>query len=184
MAEALRADIQAARDRIRMRTGAGREFKKLESHLWERETVEMVCVGQYGRGQGLLALTNLRLLFIYHGIMGQTTEDFPLEKISSIQWSSGLALGTITIFASGNKAEVKSVNKDDGKAIVDRVRSIISGAHTAAQPSAPPAAPAAPPPPPPPPPKVPAGWYPAPDGAPAQRYWDGQRWTEHTAPLP
>ena len=37
--------------------------------------------------------------------------------------------------------------------------------------------------PPPPPPNVPAGWYPAPDGARVQRYWDGQGWTEHTAPL-
>ena len=26
----------------------------------------------------------------------------------------------------------------------------------------------------------PAGWYPQPDGQ--QRYWDGERWTEHTAP--
>lgn len=30
-------------------------------------------------------------------------------------------------------------------------------------------------------PGTPAGWYP--DGAGGQRYWDGQAWTEHTAPL-
>lgn len=36
--------------------------------------------------------------------------------------------------------------------------------------------------PPPPPPSVPAGWYPDPHGAQLQRYWDGNRWTEHTAP--
>lgn len=28
----------------------------------------------------------------------------------------------------------------------------------------------------------PAGWHPDPQGAPQQRYWDGTRWTEHTAP--
>lgn len=33
----------------------------------------------------------------------------------------------------------------------------------------------------PPPPGVPAGWYPNGD---LNRYWDGQAWTEHTAPLP
>jgi hypothetical protein len=27
---------------------------------------------------------------------------------------------------------------------------------------------------------TPAGWYPQPDGT--QRYWDGEKWTEHTAP--
>jgi hypothetical protein len=34
----------------------------------------------------------------------------------------------------------------------------------------------------PPPPRVPAGWYPD-QAAGVQRYWDGLRWTEHTAPL-
>lgn len=29
---------------------------------------------------------------------------------------------------------------------------------------------------------TPAGWYPEPDGR-QQRYWDGERWTEHVAPL-
>lgn len=38
---------------------------------------------------------------------------------------------------------------------------------------------------PPPPEPVPAGWYPDPDAPKAiQRYWDGEGWTEETAPLP
>jgi len=28
----------------------------------------------------------------------------------------------------------------------------------------------------------PPGWHPDPSGAPQQRYWDGQQWTEHTQP--
>lgn len=28
-----------------------------------------------------------------------------------------------------------------------------------------------------------AGWYPDPEDATQQRYWDGQQWTEHRAPL-
>jgi uncharacterized protein DUF2510/uncharacterized protein DUF4429 len=35
---------------------------------------------------------------------------------------------------------------------------------------------------PPPPSSVPAGWYPDPGRSELQRYWDGARWTEHTAP--
>lgn len=31
-------------------------------------------------------------------------------------------------------------------------------------------------------PQTPAGWYPDPQGAPQQRYWDGNQWTEHTSP--
>ena len=48
--------------------------------------------------------------------------------------------------------------------------------HTPAAPA--PAAPV------PPPPTVPAGWYPDPNGATIQRYWDGTTWTDHTAPIP
>ena len=35
-----------------------------------------------------------------------------------------------------------------------------------------------------PPPVPPAGWYPDPAGGPAQRYWDGARWTEQTTSTP
>lgn len=33
-----------------------------------------------------------------------------------------------------------------------------------------------------PPPAAPAGWYPHPNMAATQAYWDGQAWTEHIAP--
>jgi hypothetical protein len=29
-----------------------------------------------------------------------------------------------------------------------------------------------------------SGWYPDPNGLPAQRWWDGTAWTEHSAPIP
>lgn len=192
MAEPLRPDIQKAKDRLHIRLGGGREIKKLQEYLWDDEVVDLFCVGWYGRGQGLLVLTNSRLLFIKHGVTGQTTEDFPIQKISSIQWAATMTAGTITIFASGNKAEVKNVDKADGKAFVDRVRGIVSG-HTEAVPAASmPANLASPsaqestatPTPPPPPPGIPAGWYPDQADAVLLRYWDGSQWTEHTAPRP
>jgi TM2 domain-containing membrane protein YozV len=34
-----------------------------------------------------------------------------------------------------------------------------------------------------PPPLPPPGWYPDPNGAPAQRYFDGSNWTDQLAPL-
>lgn len=33
-------------------------------------------------------------------------------------------------------------------------------------------------------PQAPAGWYPDPDVPDQRRYWDGTRWTDHTAPGP
>ncbi|MDQ3765854.1 MAG: PH domain-containing protein [Actinomycetota bacterium] len=126
MAEDLRPDIAAAKSRMRVKMGGGREIKRLPDHLWEGETVERMTTGVYGNGNGLIVLTDRRLLFVRDGVMSKRSEDFPLDKVSSVQWGSGLMLGAITIFASGNKTEIKNVNKDDGKEIVDLVRARIS----------------------------------------------------------
>lgn len=122
----LRADIAAAKKKMGVRLGAGREIKRLPRHLWENETVELMTTGMYGKGIGLVVLTDRRLLFVHEGVMSQSSEDFPMDKVSSVEWRSGLVQGEIVIFASGNKTEIKSVAKDDGKQIVDTIRHRIS----------------------------------------------------------
>lgn len=117
-----RADIAAAKARMRVSLGGGREIKRLPEHLWEGETVQSMTTGTYGKGTGLVVMTDRRLLFVQDGIMSKTTEDFPYSKISSVSWNSGMMLGTVVVFASGNKAEITNVNKDDGKAMVDALR--------------------------------------------------------------
>jgi Bacterial PH domain/Short C-terminal domain len=141
--EGVRDDIAAAAAKLPTTIGSGREIKKLETHLWEGERVEALLSGTYGAGQGLLTLTDRRLLFTKDGVMSTTSEDFPIEKISSVQWKGGMITGTITIFVSGNKAEIKNVDKNMGKHLVDTVRDRINagGAPGAAAPAA--AAPAA-----------------------------------------
>jgi PH (Pleckstrin Homology) domain-containing protein/putative oligomerization/nucleic acid binding protein len=96
--------------------------------------------GTYGPGIGLVVLTDRRLLFVKDGMTRQVTEDFPLDKVSSVQWSAGLAVGTLTIFASGNKAEIRSMNKKDGKQVADAARDRLN--NKAPQPAAPTAPPA------------------------------------------
>ncbi len=130
--EDLREDIAAAKTRMRGKLGGGREIKKLVEHLWEGERVERMAIGTYGKGNGLVTLTDRRLMFTLDGIMSSTSEDFPIDKVSSVQWSSGFAMGTITVFASGNKAEIKNVNKDDGKEMVDAVRARLTAPKAAA----------------------------------------------------
>lgn len=126
MAEDLRPDIAAAAAKLNTTIGSKREIRKLVDHLWEGERVDQLATGQYGAGMGLLARTDRRLLFLKDGWGGGTSEDFPFSKISSVQWASGMMQGTITIFASGNKAEIKSVQKDAGKSMVDALRAIIA----------------------------------------------------------
>ncbi|MEU7070157.1 PH domain-containing protein [Streptomyces narbonensis] len=55
-----------------------------------------------------MALTNMRLVFVRHGMMSQKLEDFPRINISSVQWSAGTLMATLSVFASGNRADIKS----------------------------------------------------------------------------
>jgi hypothetical protein len=136
----LRADIQAAKDRMRVKFGGGREIKKLEGYLWEGEQVLSMTTGAYGKGTGLVVMTDRRLLFVQDAVMSKSTEDFPYSKISSVSWNSGMAMGTIVVFASGNKAEIKNVQKDDGKSMVDALRERLADSPAAGSPAAAPAA--------------------------------------------
>lgn len=122
-----RSDIVTATGKMSYKMGSKREIKRLPEHLWENERVDLLTGGTYGSGTGVLVLTDRRLLFLKDGVMSKTSEDFPLEKISSIQWSTGMLLGKMTVFASGNKAEINNVQKQDGKAITDAVRARITG---------------------------------------------------------
>jgi hypothetical protein len=122
-----RADIEAAKQKMRHKYGSRREIKKLIEYLWDGERVDLMAKGTYARGTGLVVLTDRRLLFLLDGVFAKSTEDFPLEKISSVQWSSRFLDGTLIVFASGNKAEIKNMYKDDGKRIADALRDRLSG---------------------------------------------------------
>lgn len=124
--EDLRPDIAQAVARMRSKVGARRELHKLPEHLWEGETCEMVLKGTYGGGNGILALTNQRIMFLKEGIINSKSEDFPLKNVSSIQFKKGTLFGSITIFASGNKAEIGNLDKVNGQDFVDEVRQRIS----------------------------------------------------------
>ncbi|HET6742151.1 MAG TPA: PH domain-containing protein [Kribbella sp.] len=136
MGDEPRSDIQAAMSKMSSKVGSKREIKKLPEYLWEGERVDLITSGTYGAGTGIVVLTDRRLFFLKDGVMSKTSEDFPLGKISSVQWSSGMLMGKIIVFASGNKAEIVNVQKTDGKAITDAVRARLTDGAQSAEPSA------------------------------------------------
>ncbi|TXS13955.1 hypothetical protein EAO70_20395 [Streptomyces sp. adm13(2018)] len=137
----VRPDIDEAAEKAGPAIGSRREIENLPNVLWEGETVDMLASGIYGGGNGLVALTNQRLVFFKHGMMSQKLEDFPLSNISSVQWSAGLLMGTLSVFASGNRADIKSVAKAPGEALSGRLRMLLATAKTQAMPTTPAAAP-------------------------------------------
>lgn len=104
-----------------------REIKELPSILWEDELPEKIVQGFYNNGNGLLVATNKRLIFIDKGMFSLRVEDFPYDKISSIQYKTSLLLGAINIYASGNNAEITQVIKDQVRPFAEYVRARITG---------------------------------------------------------
>jgi len=103
-----------------------KELKNLPSLLHENEQVLNLAAGEYDGHQGLLAVTDGRLLFFEKGMVRSRQEDFPYSKISSIQTSTGMLFGELVIFVSGNKAKLKQVvPKERATEIGDYIRARI-----------------------------------------------------------
>lgn len=104
-----------------------KELKELPNILWDDEEVLDIVQGMYGNGVGILVGTQRRLVFVDKGLLyGLKVEDFPLDKISSIQYQTGMLMGTITIFTSGNKAEIKNVAKAEARRFAEAARARMS----------------------------------------------------------
>jgi hypothetical protein len=135
-----RPDIVAAAARMGWRMGGKRELKKLTEHLHDDETVRLIAQGTYEGNQGILVLTDVRLLFLFHGMVSQGKEDFPLRLISSVQTKSGFATGEMRVFVSGNSSSISGIVKADLEPLADAVRQGIAEQQAPTAP--PPAAPA------------------------------------------
>lgn len=106
---------------------ARNEIKELPSILWEREDIKGAIQGFYNSRIGLLVATDRRLVFVDKGFVSLKVEDFPYDKISSIQYQTGWLFGEITIFTSGNRADIKQLAKDQTRNFAETVRNRISG---------------------------------------------------------
>jgi hypothetical protein len=102
--------------------GVGRELKQISSMLNPGELLLDIPQGQYGNQTGVLLRTTTRLIFFAKGLVSTKVEEFPLDKVTSVQYTTGMLLGDVTIFASGNKAEIKNTVKVHTKPFVDGLR--------------------------------------------------------------
>lgn len=104
-----------------------KEIKELPGILWDDENINKVVSGFYNNGNGLLIATGHRVIFVDKGMFGNLkVEDFPFDKVSSIQYETGMMFGKITIFASSNKATIEQVDKNAARSFAESVRRMIS----------------------------------------------------------
>jgi hypothetical protein len=118
----VRDDIATAKKRMHAKIGGGSEINRLESYVDVDEHVDRMTAGLYGIERGLLVLTDRRLIFIKDHMMSKTAEDFPLRNITSVAWQSEMMLGAVVISTAVGETEIKNVDKNDGKDLVDIVR--------------------------------------------------------------
>lgn len=135
-----RPDIAAAASRLGWTMGGKREIKHLHEHLHDGETVRFLAQGTYEDKQGIVALTDQRLLFLFHGVMSRAQEDFPLRGITSVQTKSGLMTGDLQVTVSGMKSTIGKVLRGDLEPLAAAIREGMAAAQRA--PSAEPAPPA------------------------------------------
>lgn len=104
-----------------------REINELPNILAPTEKVNNIAQGTFNNGQGILVCTNRRLIFVDKGmIYGLKVEDFPLDKISSIQYETGLLLGSIKIHTSNNVTKIDNVEKTSARNFAEFVRDKLS----------------------------------------------------------
>lgn len=139
-----RPDIVDAASRLGWSLGGKREIKNLPSHLHPGETVRLLAQGTYQTNQGIVALTDQRLLFLFHGVMAQSQEDFPLRLITSVQTKSGFATGELHVTVSGMRSTISQVLKTDLAPLADAIRQGMAAAQSPS-PAVAPTVPTAPP---------------------------------------
>jgi Bacterial PH domain/Short C-terminal domain len=121
-----------------------RLLKQASAHLAEDEEVLAAVPGVYesellGRDiprNGLLVATDRRLLFYGKRLAGYDIESFPYENLSSFEQGRNLYGGYLHFFASGNRVEVKWIQKRrDLAALVTEVKTRMGRRSAAPQPA-------------------------------------------------
>lgn len=105
--------------------GGKKEIKELPNILWEDEVIQKLEEGFYKSGAGILVATNRRLIFVNKGMFSLKVEDFSYDKITSIEYKKGLLVGEITIYASGNRATIENIGKNEAQNFAEFIRAIL-----------------------------------------------------------
>ena len=107
-----------------------KEIKELPSILQEDEKLGALIQGMYNNGNGVLVCTDRRLIFIDKGLVyGLKVKEFPLDKISSVSYTTGLIFGKFTI-TSKDDAVISQVDKNQIRAFAEHVTNKLNSKKT------------------------------------------------------
>ncbi|API59463.1 hypothetical protein BSL82_09195 [Tardibacter chloracetimidivorans] len=102
------------------------EIRELPAILEENEQIIAAIQGASNRQNGLLVATKRRLMFLHKGLVRLAVKHFALDQITSIEFTSGLAFGEISIFTSGHKTTINRLAAAETRPFVEAVRQLTS----------------------------------------------------------
>lgn len=112
--------------------------EKLPKVLRDDESILDAITGKYKKNVGaLMLLTDQRLILMSTTMIMKNLimEDFELSKVSSIEMKEGFISNTITVYASGNKAEFINYDAKYNIEFCEHVKKVLSkGKETPVQP--------------------------------------------------
>ena len=102
--------------------GAKKEIKYLPEILAEDETVLALTSGFMDGNTWLIVCTEKRVVFLDKGmIYGLKQRETPVERINSIEQTTGILFGSIAIWDGASRMQIKKVVKKTVKPFVEAV---------------------------------------------------------------
>ena len=106
----------------------GRREVRLAQHMLHGdERVLQLGQGTYGGKQGIVILSDRRLVFFEKSWAAQTVEEFPIRSISSVSVDSKRRGEKLKIHASGNVSEIEGMWPGHGDELARQVRKLVEG---------------------------------------------------------
>jgi hypothetical protein len=81
-----------------VKLGGGREIERLTEHLWEAELVERMTTGTYGKGTGLVVLTDRAVIKNVDKTDGKDIVDLVRHRLSDRTPKAAVALRQASAF--------------------------------------------------------------------------------------
>ncbi|HET7657514.1 MAG TPA: PH domain-containing protein [Bacillales bacterium] len=102
--------------------GHRKSLDELNEILNENETIELNMGAFHDSKNGILALTNKRILFVSKGLFsGSTVKEFSFESIHSVEYHTGATGSKITLYSSDHENVFEDIGdpKEEVKRFVD-----------------------------------------------------------------
>ncbi|QDU83092.1 hypothetical protein Pla163_01880 [Planctomycetes bacterium Pla163] len=102
--------------------GTTKEVRHLPDVLFDDEPVLGITSGMMAGDTWLIVCTDRRVVLLNRGLVyGLKQREMPLERINSIEHSTGLVLGSIAIWDGADRMEIRNVVKQTVMPFVDAV---------------------------------------------------------------